>query len=175
MADRPSIEDVVLRYFAAFGPATVADAQQWCGLKRLGEVVVRLGARLREFTDEQGRRLYDTPDAPRPDPDTPAPVRFIAPFDNLLLSHVDRTRVLSDEDRKIVFTQNGIIRGTILVGGHVRGLWDITRGRGSATLVVTPFRALSKRDTTALTAEGRRLLSFAEPEAAHDITLAAAG
>jgi hypothetical protein len=165
LAARPSIEDVVLRYFAAFGPATVADAQAWSGLTRLGEVVERLGTRLREFTDEQGRRLYDPPDAPRPDPETPAPVRYLAPFDNLLLSYADRTRVLSDEDRRVVFTQNGIIRGTILVGGLVHGQWDIARARGAATLSVTPFRSLSKRDASALSAEGRRLLRFAEPDA----------
>jgi hypothetical protein len=170
----PSIEDVVLRYFAAFGPATVADAQAWSGLTRLGEVVERLGPRLREFTDEQGRRLYDPPDAPRPDPDTPAPVRFLAPFDNLLLAYADRTRVLSDAARKVVFTHNGMVRGTILVGGVVRGQWEIKRTKGGATLAVTPFRALSKRDAGALAAEGRRLLRFAEPDATHDISLAAA-
>jgi Winged helix DNA-binding domain len=176
LEEQPSIEDVVLRYFAAFGPATVADAQAWSGLTRLGEVVERLGSRLREFTDDRGRRLYDPADAPRPDPDTPAPVRFLAPFDNLLLSYADRTRVLSDEDRKVVFTQNGIIRGTILVGGLVHGQWDIARGRGTATLTVTPFRPLSKRDASALTAEGRRLLRFAEPAArSREVVIAAVG
>ncbi|GIH12947.1 winged helix DNA-binding domain-containing protein [Rugosimonospora africana] len=166
----PSIEDVVLRYLAGFGPASVADAQAWAGMTRLRPVFERLRPRLRTFRDERGRELFDLPDAPRPDPETPAPVRFVAPFDDLLLSHADRTRVISDEHRRVVFTQNGIVQATILVDGMVRGLWRTARQRDAATLTVTPFRALSTTDIEALTAEGLRLLRFAEPDAArHDV------
>lgn len=100
---RLTIDELVLRYLAAFGPATVADAQTWSGLKRLGEVFDRLD--LLRIKGEGGQTLYDLPDAPRPDPDTPAPVRLVAPFDNILLSHADRTRVISDDYRRRLFRE----------------------------------------------------------------------
>jgi hypothetical protein len=171
---QPSIEDIVLRYLAGYGPASVADAQAWSGLTRLRPVFDGLRPRLCVFRDERGRELFDLPDAPRPDPDTPAPVRFVAPFDDLLLSHADRTRVISDEHRRAVFTQNGIVQATILVDGVVGGLWRTTRRRDLATLTVTPFQPLSTQDVEALTAEGLRLLDFAEPDAArHDVVFTA--
>jgi hypothetical protein len=169
----PSIEDMVLRYLGGYGPASVADAQAWSGLTRLRAVFERLRPRLRTFRDARGPELFDLPDAPRPDPDTPAPVRFLAPFDNLLLAHADRTRVISEEDRGIVFTRNGIVQGTILVDGTVRGMWRIDRRRDGATVSVTAFRRVSTKDSTALVDEGQRLLRFAEPDASrHDVTVA---
>jgi hypothetical protein len=156
---------MVLRYLAAFGPATVADMQKWSGLTGLREVVERQRSRLRGFRDGNGRDLYDLPDAPRPDPDTPAPVRYLPEFDNLLLSHEDRTRVMTEEDRARVMSVNGIVAGTVLVDGFVHGHWKIHRARGSAVLRVTPFRRLTKRDAAAVAAEGERLLAFAAAEA----------
>ncbi|EHR48699.1 hypothetical protein SacmaDRAFT_0393 [Saccharomonospora marina XMU15] len=152
---------VVLRYLAAFGPATVRDVQTWCGLTRLGEVVERLRPRLRTFRDEDGRELFDLPEAPRPDADTPAPPRFVPEFDNLLFSHADRTRVLSDEDRQRIKTKNAVAPGVFLVDGFVSGRWKLRQ----SVLEVEPFRPLSKRNSTAIEAEGRRLLRFAgKPE-----------
>jgi hypothetical protein len=163
---------MVARYLGAFGPASVADVQTWSGLTRLGEVVDRLRPGLRTFRDEQGRELFDLPDAPRPDPGTPAPVRLVAEFDNLILSHADRTRVISDLGRQRIATPNGVFPGTVLVDGFAAGMWRITRSRGSAVLTIEPFGPLPDADRDAVTAEARRLLVFAAPEAGHEIRFA---
>jgi hypothetical protein len=161
----PSPDDMVLRYLTAFGPASVLDAQAWSGLRRLGEVVERLRPGLRVFRDEHGRELFDLPDAPRPDPETPAPPKFLGPFDQMILSYADRTRVLHDDYRKLVITQNGLVKGTVLIDGAIQGQWEIARRRDVATLLVTHFVPLAKRDVAALTSTGADLLKFAEPAA----------
>jgi hypothetical protein len=175
----PSPENLVLRYLSAFGPATVMDAQTWAGITRLGEIVDRLRPRLCTFRDEDGRELFDLPDAPRPDPATPAPPRFLGPFDQMILSYADRSRVLSDDDKKQVITHNGLVKGTLLVDGAISGQWEIIRQRSAATLLITQFGhgsrkdGLSKKDMVALTSAGARLLKFAEPGAeTHDIRFA---
>jgi hypothetical protein len=160
------VDDLVLRYLAAFGPATVRDAQHWSGLTRLGEVVDRLAPKLVTFEGEDGRVLYDVPEAPRPDPETPAPVRYVPDFDNLLLSHADRARIITEEHRGRVFTVNGIIRATVLVDGFVHGTWKIERRRAAATLRVETFGPPSGADRAALIEEGERLLAAAHPDAA---------
>ncbi|MFD8753910.1 winged helix DNA-binding domain-containing protein [Kitasatospora sp. NPDC059577] len=154
----PAVEDLVLRYLAAFGPATAADLKKWSGLGGLAPVVRRLAPRLLTFRDEQGRVLYDLPQAPRPEEDTPAPVRLVAPFDNLLLSHADRTRVLPEEYRARVMTQNGIVLGTLLVDGLVAGSWQLT---AEQEVVLRPFTALRRADRQAAEAEAERVLAFA--------------
>ncbi|MFF7636849.1 winged helix DNA-binding domain-containing protein [Kitasatospora sp. NPDC008050] len=171
-------ERLVLRYLAVFGPASVADLQKWSGLTRLSAVVRRLRPRLAEFRDEAGRPLYDLPEAPRPDGGTPAPVRLVAPFDNLLLAHADRTRVLSEAYRPLVMSQNGIVAGTLLVDGFVAGVWQLDRpaaGRPAsgaagetdrATVLVRPFAPLDRAGRAAAEGEAQRLLAFAEPAAA---------
>jgi len=162
-----AIEDVVKRYLAAFGPASVKDIQAWSWLARLREVVERLRPHLRIFRDEHGNELFDLPDAPRPHPDTPAPPRFLPEYDNLLLSHADRTRVIADAHRTRVFT-----KGAVLLDGFVRGAWKITRGRGSGTLLIEPFEPLSTHDRTAVAEEGIQLLAFAADAQAHEVQFA---
>jgi hypothetical protein len=156
---------LVLRYLAAFGPAGVKDAQIWCGLTRLGEVFERLRPGLRVFRDEGGAKLYDLPDAPRPDPDTPAPVRFLPAYDNLLRSHADRTRVMSARARELLTTKNDTPRPTFLVDGFLRGIWRLERGgsgrRAPVTLLVTPFEPLTDDEAAAVIAEASLLLEFA--------------
>ncbi|WP_377270013.1 winged helix DNA-binding domain-containing protein [Peterkaempfera sp. SMS 1(5)a] len=151
----------VLRYLAAFGPASVKDMQTWSGMTRLAAAVKRLRPRLAVFRDENGQELFDLLEAPRPGPETAAPVRFLPEFDNILLSHADRSRILTDEQRRLIFTRNGLIRSTFLVDGFVAGLWRIEQQRGSATLMVEPFAPLRSGERAAVADEGARLLAFA--------------
>lgn len=165
----PSIDAVVLRYLRAFGPATVNDIQQWCGLTRLREVVERLRPDLCAFADEKGRELFDLPDAPRPDPDTPAPVRFLPGYDNLMLSHVDRCRVVTKEDARI-FSQlltrvTGLGLATVTIDGFLRGTWRVAESKGSAVLTIWPFQRPAPAVRSALETEGARLLAFMAPDA----------
>lgn len=165
LASNPSIDEVILRYLSAFGPASVKDIQAWSGLTRLSEVTERLRSRLITFRDGQGRELFDLPDAPRPDPDTPAPPHFLYDYDNLLLSHDDRTRFITGEYHKQGFTMDGPMPCVILIDGFTNGTWKINRQRRAATLTIKPFKQLSKKETAALTEEGVRLLAFAAADA----------
>jgi hypothetical protein len=161
----PSPDELVLRYLAAFGPATVRDVQAWCGLTRLGEVVDRLRPGLRTFRDEQGAELFDLPDASRPEPDTPAAPRFLPEYDNVLLSHADRTRVIPVRRSVPLPPGLGASRGTVLLDGFWQATWKITGKHGTVTLRVEPFARLSARDKESITAEGGRLLAFIAPDA----------
>jgi hypothetical protein len=168
----PSPDEIVVRYLAVFGPATVKDVQQWSGLTRLREVVDRLGTRLVTIRADDGRELFDLPDAPRPDPDIPAPPRFLPEYDNVLLSHADRSRVILDGRRVPLPPGNGGVTGTLLVDGFWRATWKIVRTADRATLVVEPFTRLSTADNSAVTEEGARLLAFAAADASsHEVVV----
>ncbi|WP_431982162.1 winged helix DNA-binding domain-containing protein [Streptomyces qinglanensis] len=160
-AAEPCVETMVLRYLGAFGPASARDAQTWSGLTRLGEVLERLRPQLRVFRDEAGRELFDLPDAPRPDPGLPLPVRFLAEYDNIVLSHADRSRLLDEPVRRTLAGRNGQVPGTFLVDGRVRGMWKADTSRKAATLTLTPFEHLDEEAEQALAEEGQRLLAFA--------------
>jgi hypothetical protein len=161
VAAQPAPADaMVKRYLAAFGPASVADAQAWSGLPGLREVFERLRPGLVTFRDERRRELFDLPRAPRPAADTPAPVRFMPEFDNLILSHKDRTRIIADADRPKVTLKNLQVRATFLVDGMVAGTWSMARKKKQADLVLEPFGRLPKSAAAALAEEGERLLRF---------------
>ncbi|MFJ9152065.1 winged helix DNA-binding domain-containing protein [Streptomyces sp. NPDC102270] len=160
----PAPEDVVLRYLAAFGPASVKDMQTWAGLTRLRETFERLRPRLLTFRDENGVELFDLPDAPRSDADTPAPPRFLPEFDNLLLSHADRSRVVPPEYWGRSWVGNLVYR-TFLVDGFLAGVWKLERD----ALVIEPFGSLTKAQRADLTAEGERMLATLHPGTPYDI------
>jgi hypothetical protein len=153
------LEQLMLRYLAAYGPASVADAQAWSGLTRLREVTDRLGSRLRAFAGPDGARLLDLPDAPRPDPDVPAPPRFLPEYDNLLLSYAERARVIAHRRPVPLPPGHGATGGTLLVDGSWQGDWKISHG----VLEIEPFISLGPADRDAVAAEGERLLGFAAP------------
>jgi Winged helix DNA-binding domain len=152
--------DLIRRYLAAFGPASVRDAQTWCGLTRLAEVVDGLRGELMSWRGPSGVELFDLPDAPRPDPDIPAPPRFLYDFDNLYLSHADRSRVITEEYRSLFVSPNGQLPQSLLLDGRTAGTWTVARTRDSAVLTVRPFRRLPAATADAVTAEGARLLDF---------------
>jgi hypothetical protein len=153
------LEQLMLRYLAAYGPASVADAQAWSGLTRLREVTERLARQLRAFTGPDGAELLDLPDAPRPDPDVPAPPRFLPEYDNLLLSYAERTRVIPHRRPVPLPPGHGATGGTLLVDGRWQADWKISQ----SVLEIEPFISLGPADRDAIVAEGERLLGFAAP------------
>jgi hypothetical protein len=158
-------EPLVRRYLAAFGPASAADAQTWSGLRGLAPVLEAMDD-LERFEDDRGRTLFDLADAPRPDADAPAPVRFLPEFDNLVLAHADRTRLLDEQHRPRVVTKNLRVKATFLVDGRVAGTWKSERKGKKAALALEPFARLRKADAAALVQEGEALLRFVEEDAA---------
>jgi hypothetical protein len=165
LASEPDLASMLLRYLAAFGPASVMDFQNWSGLSRIREVIEPMRSRLRTFRDPNGTELFDLPDAPLADPDIPAPVRFLPHYDNVLLGHADRTRIVPDEPRAPLFPGYTGNLGSLLVDGLFRGRWKTDRANGRTTLVVEVTKRLSKRHTAAVTSEGRRLLAFMDAQA----------
>jgi hypothetical protein len=155
------LRHLILRYLAAFGPTSVKDIQTGSGLTGLQQTIETLRPELRTYRDEQGRELFDLPDTPLPPADTPAPVRFLPEYDNLILSLADRRRVLADQYRSPVITGNGI-RPTFLVDGFVHGTWKIEQTPTSAKLLITPFEPLSDQIRKDLLVEGEQLIHFAQ-------------
>jgi Winged helix DNA-binding domain len=168
--ERDTLAGLVTRYLAAFGPATARDVAAWSGLTGLRAVMDQLRPSLVTFRDEQGAELFDLPSAPRPGEGAPAPVRLAAEFDNLLLSHADRSRVIQAEDLKRFYTINGIFPGAVLIDGFVAGMWRLARTKSTATLTVELFGSARQRAQVAREAE--RMLAFCASEASHDIRFA---
>jgi Winged helix DNA-binding domain len=161
----------VTRYLGAFGPATARDVAAWSGLTGLRAVMEQLRPSLVTFRDEQGVELFDLPSAPRPGEEVPAPVRLAAEFDNLLLAHADRSRVVHPDHLKRFYTINGIFPGSVLLDGFVAGMWRLARTKSTATLTVELFGPTRERDRVA--GEAERLLAFCAPGVTRDIRFGA--
>ena len=169
LATETAPDAFVLRYLAAFGPATVADVATWSWLTEVRVVMERLRSGLRVFRDEQGRELFDVPDGLLPDPETPAPPRFLPEYDNVLLSHKDRTRI-TERDRKVPWPAgDGGRMGTFLVDGFTAGTWRVDRGVGSANLAITPWMPIRPADRSMVEIEAAGLLGLAAPDDDHDV------
>ncbi|MEV4440570.1 winged helix DNA-binding domain-containing protein [Streptomyces sp. NPDC049577] len=166
----PGLDTLLLRYLAAFGPASVKDIQTWSGLTRLREPADRLRPRLRVFRDEQGVELLDHPDAPLPDPETPAPVRFLPEFDNIALSHADRARIATPENLRRVWRVNRAHRA-FLLDGFIAGIWRVERAGGVATMTVEPFAPMRRGDRPALEEEAGNVLALAAPGEGHEVRI----
>jgi hypothetical protein len=169
----PDRATLVSRYLAAFGPATAADLATWSGLTGVRPLLAELRPELVVFRDERGRELFDLPEAPRPAASTPAPVRLLAPYDNVLLAHADRTRILPERYRDRLRSKNAVVPGTVLVDGFVAGLWAVTRPAGATVLTVRPFRSFSARQDAQLRREAAALAEFAARGGAAEVVVEA--
>ena len=166
VSDKDNVSELVLRYLAAFGPATVTDTQTWSGLPKLKPVFESLRPKLRTFRDENKRELFDIPDGLLAVEDAPAPVRFLPGFDNAILGHADRSRIIADEHRPRVATKNLQILPTFLVDGFVAGTWEVVFAKKTATLTVSPFKSLARAAQRDLSEEAEQLIRLLAPVAA---------
>lgn len=153
------LDTVIRRYLSAYGPATVKDIQAWSGLTRLRDHLAQMRPTLRTFGDEHGHELFDIPDGTLPEANTKAPVRFLAPFDNVQLAHDERSRIVDPAHRDHIYRDR--LMRAFLVDGFIAGSWQIKR----ETLVLRPVRPLSREELADLTDEGLRLLAFVSPDA----------
>jgi hypothetical protein len=180
LATADNTPELIRRYLAAFGPASAKDVQTWAGVPRLKEAFDALKPEMRSFRDEAGNELLDLPDASLPDTNTPAPVRFIPDYDNLVLSHFDRSRFVPTDFRKLIFPGSAIVRATFLVDGFCVGTWKVEKVKGkgkdktvTARLIIEPFQALKSADRAALTEEGEKLIRFIDEAATnYEVTFA---
>lgn len=156
MTDSAQPELLIRRYLEAFGPASVRDFRTWSGLTKVGEIFENMRPSLRVYLTDGGAELFDLPDAELADGDLPAPVRFLPGYDNIVLGHAIRTRIVSDEDRKQVMPGGAVVRPTLLVDGFVAGLWSLEGSR----LSVMPFRPLSDEARSEVATESERLAAF---------------
>ncbi len=174
VATDPDPAPLVMRYLAAFGPATSTDIATWSGLRGVKILLEQMREELRWFTDDRGRTLVDVPDGILPEPDVPAPVRFLPEYDNALLSHADRTRIIADGDRPFVFTRNGHVGGTVLVDGYVRATWRTELLGDAESLTIRPLRKLTRDSQSDVEREALALLAFASPGLDHRVRFEAA-
>lgn len=159
------LQGLVGRYLVAFGPATRQDMQAWLGAPVPATAFHNDALGLQPLRGPDGQTLWDVAEGRLLDEDVPAPPRLLPEFDQLLLAHADRARVIDPAYRKAVFLSVGRVRATILVDGFVAGVWTIERKKAQATLVLSPFRPLSRSVREALVAEAEGVLTLVAPEA----------
>jgi hypothetical protein len=164
MIEDASPKEMIRRYLTAFGPAGVMDIQAWSGLTKLRLIVEDMRSDLRTYRDESGTELFDIEDGPIVDSETPAPSRLLPYFDNLVLAHSDRTRVMSADVRRRVCVGSSV-SPTILIDGFVAGTWEIKRDAEAAVLTIRPFHSVSPRELEELSSEADELLGWAIPDA----------
>mgnify|MGYP003577417679 CR=1 FL=1 len=163
--------DLVRRYIRGFGPASVNDMQIWCRLTKLSAEFESIKDELVTFEDENERTLYDFPDAPRPDADTPAPVRFLPLYDNVYLGYDDRTRMLNDDTVHLVNLFQAF-KPAVLVDGTVSAGWTVTTKKDAALLEIDLYRKMTKRELKDIEAEGQSFVRFmSEGAETYDVTL----
>ncbi|MGX2993774.1 winged helix DNA-binding domain-containing protein [Streptomyces sp. JNUCC 64] len=169
----PPAEDLVRRYLAAFGPASVRDMQTWAGVTRLRDAFERLRPELLTFRDERGTELFDLPDAPRPDADTDAPPRLLPEYDNLLLSHADRLRLVPAGTGKLTWRGNSSYC-VLMVDGLLAGVWKLVETRSEAVLTIEPFAPLTAAQRERVRTEAARTLGLlTEPSVDRDVRFGA--
>ncbi|MFF0470991.1 winged helix DNA-binding domain-containing protein [Micromonospora zamorensis] len=156
---------LVRRYLAAFGPAATADVRAWSGLAGLPAAVTAMRDELITFRDERGRKLIDLADAPRPDPETPAPVRFLPAFDNAILGYDDRSRIIDDAHRGLSVAGERVV----LVDGRVAATWSVEAG----TVTVNPLTGFSRADRAAVAEQGQALALFLSDKESDRVRVAA--
>ncbi len=178
----PSVDDIIVRYIAAFGPATVRDAGTWSRYTGLREVFDRLRPRLRTFVDDGGREYFDVVDATHPDADTPAPVRFLRHYDNVLLAHADRSRFTAGENYSNTWMETTGFLGNVLVDGMRVGLWRfdhgtraVQAGESPGILTITTARPLPATAAAAIDIEVQRFLQFVSPTGTYDVRFRSLG
>ena len=166
-AEDAAIERLIRRCVGAFGPVTLADIAKFAGQvpARIRPVLERIAPALAMFTDEQRRTLYDLPRAPRPDPETPAPVRLLPRYDEMAIAYQHRDRVMPERHRARIYSKNAIVEAVLLVDGFGAGTWGLQRMKDEAVVRIEPFAPLSRGDRAAASAEGERLARFMAPDA----------
>jgi hypothetical protein len=162
-----ALEHLIRRYVSAFGPATLADIAQFAGQvpARIRPALAALAPTMRRSRDEAGRMYFDLPHAPRPGEDVAAPVRFLPRYDELLVGYEQRDRIIAARHRRAVYSNNAIIKATVLVDGMVAGTWTLARDGTAAVVNVTAFTKLGRADRAAIIGEGERLARFLAPDA----------
>jgi len=166
-SEEEALEILVRRCISAFGPVTLADVAKFAGQApaRVRPALERMAGRLRTFSDEAGRVLYDLPRAARPSSEMDAPVRFLPRYDELLIAYQHRDRVIAPAHRQAIYSKNGIVEAVVLVDGFAAGTWGLVRAKNEAVLRVSAFARLAARERVAVDAEGDALLQFLAPDA----------
>ncbi|MFE3192044.1 winged helix DNA-binding domain-containing protein [Nocardia sp. NPDC059240] len=168
------LPELLLRYLRAFGPATTMDMQTWSKLTGMKKAVEQLGDRVRTYTDERGRTLYDAADATLADPDQAAPVRLLGWYDNAILSHQDRSRIVPDGNAPPLRAFANQV-SPVLVDGYLTGVYKVFTKGDTARLRIAPHTAWSAADRAAVEAEAAALLDFLEPDRTHSVEILAPG